>query len=202
MARGPASRSAGPGGRVMSAMRLEPDQRWDGSARQETATERLDRNWASLLQELRVTQTGVQLLTGFLLTLPFQQRFTLLDGTVHIVYSATVACSIGATVLLIAPVGMHRLLFRRHRLGTLVSGAHRCAVAGLALLGGALCGVAIVIFNAVFGPLAGWVAGLCVAVALSVFWIALPLISRRANGHNETCAPYPENLRDRGKHDP
>ena len=165
----------------MSTERFERDWRWDRSARHESSTERLDRNWASLLQELRVTQTGVQLLTGFLLTLPFQQRFTLLDSAVRAVYSATVACSIGATVLLVAPVSMHRLLFRRHRLGTLVSAAHRCAVAGLALLGAALCGVAIVIFNAVLGTLAGWVAGLGTAAALLVFWVALPLMSRRAD---------------------
>jgi hypothetical protein len=51
------------------------DQSWDSIARSETETQRLDRNWASLLQELRVVQTGVQFLTGFLLVLPFQLRF-------------------------------------------------------------------------------------------------------------------------------
>jgi hypothetical protein len=64
----------------------EQDQGWDRDARSETETERLDRNWASLLQELRVAQTGVQLLTGFLLTLPFQQRFELLDDDMRVVY--------------------------------------------------------------------------------------------------------------------
>jgi Family of unknown function (DUF6328) len=67
----------------------EDDQRWDRRERQETETERLDRNWASLLQELRVVQTGVQLLTGFLLTLPFQQRFDILDDDMQVVYLAT-----------------------------------------------------------------------------------------------------------------
>lgn len=62
--------------------------------------QRLDRNWSSLLQELRVTQTGVQLLTGFLLTLPFQARFTTLDDGLHDAYLATVVASLGATVLL------------------------------------------------------------------------------------------------------
>ena len=57
----------------------EANQGWDHDARSETPTERLDRNWSNLLQELRVVQTGVQLLTGFLLTLPFQQRFDILD---------------------------------------------------------------------------------------------------------------------------
>ena len=62
-----------------------------------------------VLQELRVAQTGVQLLTGFWLNLPFQQRFIQLDGTMRTVYLATVAYSLGSTVLLIAPVGMHRV---------------------------------------------------------------------------------------------
>ena len=107
----------------------EAQKRWDAD-RDETEAERLDRNWSSLLQELRVTQTGVQLLTGFLLTLPFQQRFTVLDGTMRTIYLVTVACSIGATVLLVAPVGMHRVLFRRHRLDAIVSASHACAIAG------------------------------------------------------------------------
>jgi hypothetical protein len=43
--------------------------------RDETPLEKLDRQWNELLQELRVSQTGVQLLTAFLLSLPFQSRF-------------------------------------------------------------------------------------------------------------------------------
>ena len=98
------------------------------------------------------------MLTGFLLTLPFQQRFTRLDAAMRAVYLVTVACSIGATVLLVAPVGMHRLLFRRHRLKTLVSTSHSYSTAGLLLLGIALAGVAVVIFDAVVGPDAAWIA--------------------------------------------
>jgi Family of unknown function (DUF6328) len=156
----------------------ERDQRWDEDARHESETERLDRNWASLLQELRVAQTGAQLVTGFLLTLPFQQRFDALNDVVRMVYLATVACSIGATLLLVAPVGMHRLLFRQHRLKTLVSTAHRSAIAGIALLGLAMVGVAIVIFDAVSGDIAGWIAGACTAVAMAFLWIWLPLFQR------------------------
>ena len=81
----------------------ERDQRWDHAARAETETERLDRNWCNLLQELRVAQTGVQLLTGFLLTLPFQPRFDRLDDTMRAVYVATVSCSVAATLALVAP---------------------------------------------------------------------------------------------------
>jgi hypothetical protein len=156
----------------------EAHKKWDKD-RDETEAQRLDRNWSSLLQELRVAQTGVQLLTGFLLTLPFQQRFSQLDGVMRTVYLVTVGCSIGATVLLVAPVSMHRLLFRQHRLNTLVSAAHTYAMVGLLLLGVALGGVAVVIFDTVIGRTGAWVAGGCTLVALAAFWYAMPLVGRR-----------------------
>ncbi|SCX13245.1 DUF6328 family protein [Mycolicibacterium fluoranthenivorans] len=157
----------------------ERDQRWDTQARDETATQRLDRNWSSLLQELRVVQTGVQLLTGLLLTLPFQNRFDRLDDQMRTVYLVTVACSVGATILLVAPIGMHRLMFRRHRLDVIVSGAHRLACCGLILLALALAGVAVLIFDVVAGTRAGLVAGGVTAVALVGLWLVLPLLLRR-----------------------
>lgn len=153
----------------------EDDQAWDASARSETALQRLDRNWLSLLQELRVVQTGVQLLTGFLLTLPFQPRFDSLSTTMQVVYLVTVGCSVGATVLLEAPVALHRLLFRRHRLLYVVAIAHRLAYTGLLLMGSALTGVAVIIFGVVAGHTAGLVAGICAVTAQAFFWIALPL---------------------------
>ncbi|MFY9919442.1 MAG: DUF6328 family protein [Mycobacterium sp.] len=156
----------------------DAEKRWDAD-REETEAQRLDRNWSSLLQELRVTQTGVQLLTGFLLTLPFQTRFTQLDGTMRTVYLVTVACSLGSTVLLVAPVGMHRVLFRRRRLDAIVSAAHACAIAGLLLLGVALAGVGIVIFDTVAGRTAAWIAGGCTLAAFIVFWFLIPLPLRR-----------------------
>ncbi|MGH3676839.1 MAG: DUF6328 family protein [Mycobacterium sp.] len=152
-------------------------KRWDPD-RAETETERLDRNWASLLQELRVAQTGVQLLTGFLLILPFQERFTELDGVMRGVYLVTVSCSLGATALLVAPVGMHRVLFRRHRLSVLVSASHGYAIAGLMLLGIALAGVAIMVFFLVVGTTGAWIAGGCLLVALTLFWFLLPMRER------------------------
>ncbi len=156
----------------------EQDQQWDRNERGETEIERLDRNWNSLLQELRVVQTGVQLLTGFLLTLPFQQRFDVLSEQMGIVYLATVGSSVAATMLLIAPVGIHRLLFRRHRLQVLVSAAHRCAYAGLALLGVALTGVTIIVFAAVAGSSTGFIAGACALALFVFFWWVLPLTLR------------------------
>jgi hypothetical protein len=163
----------------------EDSQRWDQRVRDESESERLDRNWSSLLQELRVAQTGVQLLTGFLLTLPFQQRFDHLSHEMRLVYLVTVGCSVAATVLLVAPVGMHRLLFRRHRLRTLVSAAHRCAIAGLVLLGVAMIGITMLIFDFVAGTNAGRFAALGAALMFILLWFALPLWLRKADDGTE-----------------
>lgn len=153
-------------------------ERWDEN-RNETEAQRLDRNWSSLLQELRVAQTGVQLLTGFLLILPFSEQFGELDGVMRGVYLATVACSIGATVLLVAPVVMHRVLFRRRRLRTLVVTSHRYAMVGTLLLGITLSGVATIIFDAVMDRTFAWIAGGCTLVTLGMFWYSIPLLRGR-----------------------
>jgi hypothetical protein len=156
-----------------------PDEEWDRDERNETTTERLDRNWVDLLQELRVVQTGVQLLTGFLLTLPFQQRFTELTTFGRVLYIVTVAASVLATGLLVAPVMIHRLLFRRHARDTMVSAAHRLAVAGTTFLGIAIIGVVLLVFDVVFGRTQGIVAASVAAVMLLSLWCVLPLALRR-----------------------
>lgn len=160
-------------------MHPDAEKRWDAD-RDETEAQRLDRNWSSLLQELRVAQTGVQLLTGFLLILPFQPRFAQLDTTMRTAYLVTVASSIGATVLLVAPVSMHRLMFRRHRLKTLVATSHKYAITGTLLLGVALSGVATIIFDAVVGRTGAWIAGGCTLAALAAFWYFMPLRDRNS----------------------
>jgi hypothetical protein len=147
--------------------------------RAETRTQRLDRNWASLLQELRVVLTGVQLLTGFLLTLPFQQRFAVLDARLELLYLVTVASSISATVLLTAPVALHRMFFRRHMLVRLVAVSHRLTMIGLLLLGVAISGVATMVFEVIAGRTAGVAAGLTTAITWLALWVALPLLARR-----------------------
>ncbi|MGW0176330.1 DUF6328 family protein [Rhodococcus sp. NPDC003322] len=155
------------------------DDGWDRAARHETPTERLDRNWASLLQELRVTQTGVQLLTGFLLILPFQPKFDTLSGVEQGVYLVAVLSAVASTLLLVTPVGMHRILFRRHRLATLVATAHGCAIAGGILLGVALSCVVVLTVGAVVGIGFGILAGALAATMFAFFWLVWPWLLLR-----------------------
>ena len=157
--------------------RTEGEQLYRG--RRETEMERLDRNWNSLLQELRVVQTGVQVLTGFLLTLPFQSRFDILSGPMQVVYLVTVCTAVLSTALLVAPVAMHRLLFRQHRLRSLVSASHKSAYAGVLLLGLAVSGMTMIIFYTVVGTLPAMVAGVSALVVFAGFWLVLPLAMRR-----------------------
>ncbi len=152
----------------------ERDERWDRAARDETPTERLDRNWTDLLQELRVTQTGVQLLTGFLLTLPFQQRFQQLSAAQRDAYLVVVALSAMATALLVAPVLVHRLLFRQHERRSMVNTAHRCAIVGAYLLGLSMVGVIYLIFDVVEGRTAAVVAAAVGFGITALLWLVLP----------------------------
>jgi len=153
--------------------------------RHETPLERLDRNWVDLLQELRVIQTGVQLLTGFLLILPFQSRFEQLTQSQQYIYLATLAAAVLATGFLIAPVSLHRFLFRRHARRVTVDVAHRLAQIGLSILGLAIVGVVLLIFNVVLGPTAGYVAAGVVFVVLLGLWVVLPLVIRERKDADE-----------------
>ncbi|MET0864274.1 MAG: DUF6328 family protein [Nakamurella sp.] len=158
---------------------MSSDPGWDAQARNETPTERLDRNWADLLQELRVIQTGVQLLTGFLLTIPFQSRFADLTSFAQVVYLSTLSASVVATGLLITPVSLHRFLFRRHARRVTVDTAHRLAQIGLLFLGVAIVGVVLLNFDVVAGLTAGIIAAMATLVLLAGLWVALPLTIRK-----------------------
>jgi hypothetical protein len=154
----------------------------EGKGRDETAEERQDRNWNELLQELRVTQTGVQLLTGLLLTLPFQQRFSVLDGFAKGVYLAVVIAAVSSTALLIAPVAFHRLLFRQGEKDWLVSRANISAFLGLAGLMLAISGGLWLIFDVVVNRLTACIVFVAAVAAISALWWVVPGAQRRTDG--------------------
>jgi energy-converting hydrogenase Eha subunit A len=154
------------------------------SQRDESPAEQMDRNWDELLQELRVTQTGVQILTGFLLTLPFQQRFPQLTSFEHDVYLITVVLAGTATALIIAPVGFHRLLFRDQKKDLLVLWGNRLAKSGLVFLGLTVSSVSLLIFHVVEGALAGALGAILAALLYGTLWLALPTYVGRQRDNN------------------
>jgi hypothetical protein len=88
---------------------LDPQDQWSYLVRGETPTQRLDRNYGEILQELRVAQTGVQLLLAFLLTVAFTPRFATFTDFHRNVYVASLVLGAAANALLIAPAAFHRL---------------------------------------------------------------------------------------------
>lgn len=159
--------------------RPDEDTDWNFRMRRETPLERLDRNWTDLLQELRVTQTGVQLLTGLLLTVPFQARFADLLPHQRTIYLISLSLSVLATKLLLSPVVLHRVLFRQHARQELVSAGHRFALTGFAALGLAVVGVLALIFDVVLGPIGGIVAATTTFCVFLALWALSPAVMRR-----------------------
>jgi O-antigen/teichoic acid export membrane protein len=146
--------------------------------RDETDLERWDRNFIELLQELRVAQTGVQILFAFLLTLPFTNRFGQISDLDKAVYVITLVAAATATALLIAPVSDHRQVFRQGRKPELVRTASTLAQAGLGALLVAIIGAVFLVLDVVAGL--GWATGLAVVITLLylALWYMLPKLIR------------------------
>jgi hypothetical protein len=154
------------------------DDAWNTLHRAEEPLQRADRNFAELLQELRVVLTGVQILFGFLLTLPFSARFDGLDGTQRTVFVVTLACAAVSSTLLVAPVAAHRLLFQRGRKRELVRSGHRLALAGLAFLALALSAGLLLVLDVAVGRATAVVMAAVLLALTVVLWVVLPLRQR------------------------
>ena len=150
--------------------------------RDETEAERYDRNWLELIQELRVAQTGIQVLAGFLLTLPFTQRFFDIDEQHRRVFLVAFGLAVVTVGLMTAPVSLHRFLFAKGEKDTLVRVGSVFAKLGMATMGLTLVTVVVLIFGVVVNDTAGYVAGALVLVFYVLTWVVLPLaVMRRAS---------------------
>jgi hypothetical protein len=144
----------------------------------ETEAERADRNFGDLLQELRVAQTGVQILFAFLLTLPLQSRFEKLDDWEIGTFVAALLLSAGASVCLIAPVAYHRALFARQMKHQVVKAASRFAILGLVLLALAITCAVDLVLDLVLGRTPALFIAAGLAAVLLITWAILPLAKR------------------------
>ena len=146
--------------------------------RGESERQRWDRNFADLLQELRVAQTGVQILFAFLLTLPFSNGFPRTTGFQQVVYVIALMSAAFAAAMIISPVAFHRALFRQGRKPELVRFAHRMATAGLGFM---LVSMVASILLITAYLLTTWLAVVLSGVAAAwflTFWAIFPVIRR------------------------
>jgi hypothetical protein len=158
---------------------------WNQIVRGETELQADDRHFNELLQELRVAQTGVQILFAFLLGLAFTPRFPDLTRGQQGVYLVTLVLSAVSAALLIAPVGYHRTVFRQRLRPQLVKTGHRYAIAGLILLLLALVGAVNLAASFVIGPWASLLAA-TLAGLFATLWFVIPLIHRLQHRHRPT----------------
>ena len=147
----------------------------------EDPQKRTARELIELLQELRIVIPGVQVLFAFLLTVPFNARFTELTLVQRYVFFATLLCTAAATALLIAPSAHHRLLWRQGAREQRLRIGNTLTILGLAFLVPAMVGVMYVITDLIFGLTAALIVTVVMALAFLLLWFVLPLPYRGKN---------------------
>lgn len=157
----------------------------------ETEAERADRNFGDLLQELRVAQTGVQILFAFLLTMPLQNRFERLDDFERGTFVAALLLSAGASVCLIAPVAYHRALFARRMKTQVVQAASHFAIVGLTLLALAITCAVDLVLDLVLGRTPALFVAAGLAAVLILAWLVLPLVKRFGDDPSDDLVMLP-----------
>ncbi|MER6772997.1 DUF6328 family protein [Streptomyces bacillaris] len=159
----------------------------NGRGREETQEERADRQWTELLQELRVAQTGVQILFGFLLAVVFQPRFAELSEVDRDIYVTTVVLGSATVAALIGPVTYHRLLTGRRLKPQTVIWASRMTMVGLVLLFFTMCSTLLLIMRvALHNTFALWLVG-GIALWFLACWFVFPVwaLARNRSGPRE-----------------
>lgn len=156
---------------------------------EETAKQRLDRNFNELLQELRVTQTGVQILLGFLLTMVFASGFAKVDGWELGLYGVAVCLTTLAMALLLAPVALHRVLFRRGMKRHLVRLTHILTFLGLVVLMLAVSAAVTVALVVALGTTPGLIIGIATLLVVAAIWYLVPLAALMAHRADNTDEP-------------
>ncbi|SJM49170.1 DUF6328 family protein [Gulosibacter sp. 10] len=167
--------------------------------RDETPAERADRNWIDVLQELRVLQTGTQILTAFLLALAFQPSFDRLDGSQRAFYLVLVVMAALSTIIALTPVAVHRFLFRRGQKQRTVALGNRMLLASLVMLSALVLGVVAFVFDIVAGREAAIIVAAVLGGLVLLCWAALPGVMRAsARRHAERPAGAGPRTRDGG----
>ncbi len=157
----------------------------DDPGRHETEEERADRNLTDLIQELRVAGLGVQVLFGFLLSLPFTTRFSDLNGEQRVLYVVSLLLSALSTALLSAPVAYHRMVFRQHQKERLLRAANVLALLGIGTVGCAISTAVLLVLSVVYGGIVVPILGGLTVATFAGLWFALPLARRRSAQANK-----------------
>lgn len=164
----------------------------DRRERHETRAERADRNFGELVQELRVAQTGVQILFAFLLSLAFLTDFPHTPAYERVLTGALLAAA-GATICFVAPVAFHRTLFRRGMKEVVVTLTHRLAAIGLGLLALSMALSSWLVLATLWSEQSATAVVVGMLAVIAILWVAVPLLvvrraERRSDGDERSRA--------------
>jgi membrane-bound acyltransferase YfiQ involved in biofilm formation len=146
--------------------------------RSEEEQERLNRQMTELLNELRVAMPGVQVLFGFLLAVPFQQRFATVTAFQRDVYFVTLIAAAVATAFLIAPSAYHRIAFQQHDKPRIIKLGTVQFVCGLVALAVAMNGAVLLVTDVIFKETTVIVAVAAIASLFAWLWFGIGLWRR------------------------
>lgn len=163
----------------MTSPRRNParDAALDG--RDESPAERADRNWIDVLQEVRVLQTGSQILSGFLLALAFQPTFADLSDGQRTFYLVLVVLAALSTIIALAPVALHRGVFRRQLKPGVVAYGHFALMVSMGTVAALVVGVVAFVFDVVVSTDAALVVGVVLGLLIAILWVVAPILMRR-----------------------
>ena len=150
----------------------------DEPASEESADERQNRQLTELLNELRVALPGVQMLFGFLLAVPFSQRFSAISSNQRLLYYVAFISAAAASVCFIAPTSFHRIVWQRGKKAVLLRVSNALAIAGTVCLAAAITTVVLFITSYLYGSSQAALAGGLILAALVSLWYLLPLAVR------------------------
>ena len=135
----------------------------------------LDRELIELLNELRVTLPGVQVLFAFLLIAPFSQGFDKVNDLQKYAYLLALVFAALGSAFLIAPTPYHRIRFRDRDKEMMLRVANRLALAGTVCLAVGISSALFFVTDFLFrSPVPALVTALVVGV-IATFWYVLPL---------------------------
>ena len=163
----------------MRLAEVHRDDAWNWRHRSEGPMQRADRNFAELLQEIRVLLTGVQILLGFLLAVALSPAFASIDGFRLVVYVMALISAAASSALLVTPIVAHRLLFRRGQKCAVVATGHRMTLLALIGLGFTICSGMFLVLDLTVGRVLALVLAAVMLVGIGTLWIGMPMQMRR-----------------------
>jgi SNF family Na+-dependent transporter len=143
------------------------------------AEDREDGDFSDMLSEMRILLPGAQMLSAFLVILPFNEGFGKIVHAEKLLFLATFFFSLTALVLLSAPAVQHRVMRPLKDRARFKRNATRQIVAGAFSLGIALTLGTDLVISEVFGATVGFVMAAIMAAILLCFWWLVPALMKR-----------------------